>query len=415
MRTCSRCQRANPDDAVYCHHDGMMLRGAELPKHPSKIPDRFQREWIFPSGRRCGTRLDLLQGCLAEWESACVAFACGHLGRFLQEASQGQWMPVALPLDASDDVSLQTLLEQLADPEQPPRPIVELIPRRLQIDVRPGETPALLLRISNRGKGYLHGSIQVETGVGWLRLDTPSGPVNCLPIGTRHEQTIGVQILTAHLPKSGNYLGKLILQTNGGTLELPVQANLLSSGGLFQGHSVSTERELAKLLRDRPREAVQWLEKGVVERWFAEQGQKYPVAGPAAPGFAVLQQLFEAMGVARVPDVRLEEREIHIVCQYPEEVTQSIVLTTSDKKWVYAFAECDEFWVKLADDSMAGPQKTEMAFSIDSSLLEPGKTYEAAIHLTANGGQTFTLKITLEVKRPYEPFTRRILRPFFSG
>ena len=58
LNTCPRCQRANPAEAVYCHHDGMALRVPE--GGVGSLPHAF----VFSSGRRCRTYDELVQGVL---------------------------------------------------------------------------------------------------------------------------------------------------------------------------------------------------------------------------------------------------------------------------------------------------------------------------------------------------------------
>ena len=90
-------------------------------------------------------------------------------------------------------------------------------------------------------------------------------------------------------------------------------------------------------------------------------------------------------------------------------------MTTLAKKWLYAFVESDSIWLKPAADVVYGAKKAQIRFDIDSSLLEAGREHEGGLQLTANGGQLFRLKVVVEVRRKNEPFTRRLLRPFFKG
>src|SRR5262249_1952892 len=54
-------------------------------------------------------------------------------------------------------------------------------------------------------------------------------------------------------------------------------------------------------------------------------------------------------------------------------------------------------------------------YEIDSSLLEPDRTYDAAIAVLANSGQRLTLRVRVHVQGPQLPFTRRLLRPFLTS
>jgi hypothetical protein len=83
-------------------------------------------------------------------------------------------------------------------------------------------------------------------------------------------------------------------------------------------------------------------------------------------------------------------------------------LRTSDDKWVYGLLSCNDFWLKLPSDAVSGPKKAEIQFTVDSSLLEAGRVYDTIVHITSNGGQTFRLKVFVDVKRSHVPFSRRI-------
>ena len=77
---CPRCHRANPAQAAFCYHDGNMLRqGAD-----AVPPGQLSQEFVFPSGRRCRTYDDLVQGCYLEWEDARELLHEGTFSRFLE-------------------------------------------------------------------------------------------------------------------------------------------------------------------------------------------------------------------------------------------------------------------------------------------------------------------------------------------
>src|ERR1700722_19162089 len=83
MHSCPRCQRANPDQALYCYYDGVNLKGgaapaAAVPEAPSRLPFAF----VFASGRRCETIDDLLRGCQDEWTTAAGLLRQGTFRQF---------------------------------------------------------------------------------------------------------------------------------------------------------------------------------------------------------------------------------------------------------------------------------------------------------------------------------------------
>ncbi len=64
VQVCSRCQRANPPQAVYCHFDGLALTAG------GGLPMLLPREFPFPSGRLCRSIDELTQACHLEWPEA---------------------------------------------------------------------------------------------------------------------------------------------------------------------------------------------------------------------------------------------------------------------------------------------------------------------------------------------------------
>ena len=68
----------------------------------------------------------------------------------------------------------------------------------------------------------------------------------------------------------------------------------------------------------------------------------------------------------------------------------------------------------MVTPNISGAQRADAVFEVDSTLVDPG-LHEGHVLLTANAGQRLTLQVTLEVTPPHEPFTRRLLKPFFMG
>jgi hypothetical protein len=360
----------------------------------------------------------LAKGCLAEWDAGRESLRSGRLRQHFEECSRADLVRIAKEAEAAndDDIALQTFLEHLPGLSAPVRPLADPLPRRLNVEeVFRNEVRVLPLKLLNRGTGYLHGTISVVEGDRWLWLGEGVSPAHICRIGTRAEQTLSVQVDPTLLPAVGSYLGKLRLETNGGNLEIPVQANLINRAGRFMGHAVGSEKDLAKLLRDRPRDAVNWLKAGAVREWYADNGLPYPVKGESAPDLAGIQQFFESAGFNRAPDIRLDQEEVAAHCLFPEVITRSVELTTRDKKWLYAFVESDSLWLKPHAPVAVGPQRAEIIFDVDSGLLEAGRAHEGALRITANSGQLFRISVTVDVRRPNEPFTRWLLRPFLSG
>src|ERR1700722_10906919 len=79
VQFCPRCQRSNPPSAVFCYFDGCLLRQGAVGATTGKL----LQEFIFPSGRRCGTFDELAQGCYYEWEDARDLLHDGTFASFL--------------------------------------------------------------------------------------------------------------------------------------------------------------------------------------------------------------------------------------------------------------------------------------------------------------------------------------------
>jgi hypothetical protein len=181
----------------------------------------------------------------------------------------------------------------------------------------------------------------------------------------------------------------------------------------FQG--AASPRQIAERMRSSPKQAVPLLENGEVARWFHANGWTYPVPGQPARGVAAVQQFFECMGLSKPPPLQLSEPEFHFICTPPEVVQAKVTLRTSTKKWVYAQADSDAPWLRVTTPSVSGPQQTQIAFEVDSTLMDAGGPHLGNIQIIANAGQRLTVRVLVSCNRPHEPFTRRLLRPFFVG
>jgi hypothetical protein len=92
-----------------------------------------------------------------------------------------------------------------------------------------------------------------------------------------------------------------------------------------------------------------------------------------------------------------------------------VTLSTSVKKWVYAQVDSDAPWLRVTTPTVSGPQQAVIAFEVDPTLVDSGRTREATLRIQANAGQMLALRVHADVQRPQEPFTRRLLKPFFAG
>jgi hypothetical protein len=406
--TCPRCQRANPSEASYCYFDGVVLRqGVAAP---------VGIEFVFPSGRRCRNFDDLVQGCQYEWEDARDLVRKGAFAKFLAGVGRMDLVRVAQEAQANRDadIGLHDFINALPVVQvQGPR--LDLSPRRLNLGaLRAGEIRQLRLTVSNQGKGLLQGKITVSEGTDWLRIMEADLEGRCA-LKTARDQQISLRIDTHGLPAPQSYSGKLTVITNGGIAEVPIRMDV---GAVpfprppFAG--ASSPRDLAERMRAQPKQAVPLLESGEVQHWFLANGWAYPVVGPVAKGVAAVQQFFEGMGLSKPPSLALSESGLHVTCLPPEAVRAQVTLFTTAKKWVYAQVESDVPWLTILTPAVSGAQRADVMFEVDSTLVDPG-IHEGHVLLLANAGQRLSLLVTFEVTPPHEPFTRRLLRPFFTG
>src|SRR5215467_4467564 len=97
---CPRCQRANPAEAAFCHYDGVGLRDG------AAYSTELGRDFVFPSGRRCRSFDELVQGCSAEWNSARAMLRQGSLRQFLASVGRMDLASLADRMAAHQDADL---------------------------------------------------------------------------------------------------------------------------------------------------------------------------------------------------------------------------------------------------------------------------------------------------------------------
>jgi hypothetical protein len=414
VQFCPRCQRANPREAVYCYFDGVVL---DQRLAGTVSPSRMLQEFAFPSGRRCKTFDDLVQGCQYEWEDARDLLRKGDFTRYFAQIGRHDLARIAQEnqKQPDPDIALHTFLDQLpASQIQGPR--LDLNPRRLMIgSIRPGEQRHISLMILNQGKGLLQGKVTVSEGAEWLKISGDGSATEC-NLKTAKSQQIQLHVDARGLTAPQTYSGKLTVITNGGISEVAVRLDVASipfAQAPFQG--AASPRQMAERMRSNPKLAVPFLENGEIAHWFQLNGWTYPVSGPPARGVAAVQQFFEGMGLSKPPPLQLSEQELHFFCTQPEVTQARVTLRTPAKKWVYALADSDKPWLRVKTSSISGPQQAHVVFEVDSSLMDVGSLNLGTLYLTANAGQKLAVRVQVNCNRPHEPFTRRLLRPFFVG
>ena len=384
LQVCSRCQRANPGDAVFCYFDGTPLSNSGGAALNGALP----LEFVFKSGLRCRTFDALVQGCYQEWDDARDLLRGGEFMRFLTRVGRADLARSTqeAQTQSDPDIGLINFLRTLpAGYGQQPR--LELNPRRLMLGViRLGETRQLKLTITNSGQGVLQGKLIVSGGGTWLKIVGEDNEARC-SIQASREQVVQLRVQTIGLMPQ-TYSAKLTVITNGGVAEVPVRLDVTAvpfAQGPFKG--AATPREMAEKMRAYPKAAAPLLINGEVARWFASNGWAYPVAGPPAPGVAAVQQFFECMGLSKPPPLQLSKREFSFLVVPPELQRGEVTLRTSAKKWVYAQADSDKPWLRVRTASAGGPQQAQFGFEVDSGLMESNRVHEGTLQLIANAGQ----------------------------
>ena len=83
-QTCSKCSRANPDDASYCYHDGSVLGDPRANGGPLNTGSQtFPHQFVFPSGKACRNFDQLAMACQEHWLEAMDLLQQGFLEAFL--------------------------------------------------------------------------------------------------------------------------------------------------------------------------------------------------------------------------------------------------------------------------------------------------------------------------------------------
>jgi len=397
----------------------MPLRVGEFPPvGPPPVAGVLGQEFVFPSGRRCRSIEDFVQGCNYEWEDARNLLKQGAFSKYFTSNGRIDLAKSAREAEAQADLDMglvQFLSTLPASAVAGPR--LDLNPRRLILGTwRPGETRIVPLVVQNTGRGMLQGKLTVAEGRSWLWIesDLPGDNMQST-IRTGREQTVNLRIDTRGLVAPQSYSARLTVITNGGIVEVPVRLDLGSLPfAKFPFQGVSSPRELAERMRGNPKPAAPMLESGEIRQWFEANGWTYPVQGFTAKGIAAVQQFFEAMGLSKPPVVELSHDKIACVVSPGQVVEQTVSLRTANKKWVYAEVTSNVPWVRIKTSQVAGAQQAPVTFEIDSRQLGRGDKHVTQVRMLANGGQELLLPIIVELHRPPRSLWDRVLRPFLS-
>jgi hypothetical protein len=407
---CPRCQRANPDEAGFCYYDGISLRDG------ASATTELGRDFVFPSGRRCRSFDELVQGCSAEWNSARAMLRQGSLRQFLASVGRMDLASMADRMAAHQDPDLG-LDEFLA--KLPTRdgtvPKLDITPRRLHLGkLQVGDSRDVTLTVANQGSRLLHGTLKIE-GENWVRFgDSEDGHTSTIKTGKT--QAVKVHVNTAGLPAGQRYSATLTIITSGGAAEVPVLFDLAPHPFKVPPLDGSTSpRELAGKMKEIPKQVAGLIEDGTIERWFAANGWRYPIQGTPAKGIAGVQQFFEGLGLSKPPPLVLEPAEIILPCHVGETVRGQVTLLTTVKKWVFARVDADVPWLIPQEADVAGAQRVPITFTIQTRGLPGGQEVNGNLLLNANGNQKLKVPVKLQLEAAKDTMLQHVLRLLLIG
>jgi hypothetical protein len=405
---CPYCRRSNPPEALYCYHDGSALGTRTLTTDPTRL--WFSQPFVFPSGRVCRTFDELALACLDDWNGTLALLRQGVLGQFLSSLGRADLYQAAREaVEYPDrDRGLDRFLRRLPTPVVEP-PVLVVEPSQVNLGhLTVGHEGRLELHLANRGMGLLVGTVRSD--VAWL---SPSDSGGDKLFQFLHEAVVPIFIRGRSLRASLRGLeGRLTLQSSGGNAVVLVKADVpirAYPDGVLAG--ARSPRELAEKARDHPREAAELFANGGVARWYANNGWIYPVQGPAAEGVAGVQQFFEALGMTRPPQVEINATSIHLLGLPGERLRHTLLLSTPEKRLIYASASSDQPWLR-AEVVLQGRQANVDAV-VDAVPHRPGETLTAKLTVRANGRQGWVVPVQLAIagspaRRTPEPAASRL-------
>lgn len=399
MLTCRHCRRGNPDSASYCWYDGVHLGSPHQPvaSADDEPVKRFNPPLLLRSGVSIASFPDLGRLATAHWEDLLVALRDGSLEKMFRRiqrddlAQRAAW--AAKHVDPEQ--ALDELLERLPGVRREgARLVVE--PVTVDLGSISRTTPrSITLKLTNRGQALLQGTVRVE-GAAWLSVGDAAG-VQQKIFRCPRELSLTVRVVGKALRASTRPLeAKLIVETNGGSREIPVRASVpvIPFGeGVLMG--ATSPKALAEKARQSPKEAVPLFERGLVVAWYEANGWSYPVRGLIAEGLGALQQFFEALGQP-APVVTLSEPRIELRGAVGESARGKIVLTTTEQKVVYGHGVAHADWLEVGRPALEG-QRATLPITVRRIPDRPNERLRTTVEIETNGLKKFQVEVVLHV------------------
>jgi len=418
MLTCRQCRRPNPDEACFCWFDGVHLETPNRGADAGAL--RFVPPLVLRSGVTIATFADLVRLAGAHWEALLAALRDGTLERLFRQiqradlADRAAW--AAKHVDPEQ--ALDELLERLPGTRREPAQL-DVSPATIDLGSINRATPrTLTLKVTNRGQGLLQGSVEIE-GAAWLSVGETTG-VQKKVLRCPRELTIPVRVVGKALRAGSKPLeGKILLETNGGTVEIPVRALVpvvpFGEGPLA---GATTPGQLAEKARTAPREAAALFERGLVVAWYEANGWIYPVRGPLAEGLGAVQQFFEALGRATPPKVEISDTHVELRGTPGQSLQGKVVLSTKEQRTVYGHGVSHADWLEVGRPELDG-QRATLPLRVRSVPDRPNEQLRARVEVGANGAQKFHVEVVLHVlpgaaKRTPAPATHEAPAWLFS-
>ena len=409
-QTCKRCRRANPREAIYCYRDGNLLDhpvGGDIPADGSamNIGSRpFSIPLVFPTGETCHNFVQLSLTCQENPAAAMELLTKGHLETFL--AGQGRTdladAAHAAARAANRERGLDEFLSRLPVPLKPAKLRVE----RALIDlgmVRVGDDRRFELVLLNSGERLVSGMAHCE--VDWLSLGNgPASQSRVFQFSSK--STLSVRV-------DGNRLRaftepretEIVLESNGGAVTVMVRVTVPVRPfpeGVLSG--AISPRQMAVKVKEAPKEAAVLIESGAVSRWYQVNGWTYPVLGPTATGIAAVQQLFEALGIVKPPRVELSEDAIYLQGRPGEKLEYSLAVITHENRAAIAHGISDQAWLDVGCTIFRG-RSAFLPLTVAAVPADSSASLQAMVEVIANGGQRFTVPVTLVISGAPAPRT----------
>jgi hypothetical protein len=407
---CSKCSHANPPEAIYCYHDGVILGGHSAnggPVQAGSLP--FPSQFVFPTGQACRNFDQLAVACQQNWPAAVDLLRQGFLASFLGGIGRADLALAAQEAARfpDQDRGLDQLLEKLPSQVlEAPRLRVE--PTEINLGVLSmGSNHTFEVHLANQGMRLLYGSIVSDCK--WLTLgDAPGNPQKLFQFGS--EGVVHAHVRGQHLRAGNKPLeGHLVVESNGGAATITVRVEVPAKpfpDGVLAG--ATTPRQIAEKAHAAPKEAAALFEGGAVAHWFGENGWIYPVQGPPASGVGAVQQFFEALGLSKAPKVEVTQSSLSLRGNVGESVQAVLELKAQEKRPVYAHAVADQPWLDVSKTVLSG-RTANIIVLVPHIPDRPGDVLQANMTVTANGNQKFVVPVSLTIEGQARPYYAEVV------